>query len=321
MGGRSSKSLDSSTLSRLDGKVVIVTGGSGGLGKGIIRHLARLGAKVYMAVRDEPQTTEALAELKQDGFPDIHVLELDLVNPRFAKQAAERFMQMENRLDILVNNAALLNDHGRAGLNVDGLGESMATNVLGPFVFTNTLLPLLRATSTEPDSDVRIVNVGSDGHTYVHDPKFATLEDWNQTFSHKPLPSQSRYLFSKMGVHLWSNALVRHISSERDNKIIVMISHPGAVFSDGTKQALRTLYLSSLWIYIASYLMDPPDIAAHSTVFAAAASEVKDHPDKYHGAYIKPPNVIGEQSGVALDLVRQDQVWGFLSEFLGKIGM
>ena len=56
---------------------------------------------MYMAVRDEPQTSEALEELKRDGFHDIRVLELDLVNPRFAKQAAERFMEIETRLDVL----------------------------------------------------------------------------------------------------------------------------------------------------------------------------------------------------------------------------
>lgn len=54
-----------------------------------------------MAVRDEDQTTEALALLRGEGLTNIHFLELDLINPRFAKDAAERYITMEERLDIL----------------------------------------------------------------------------------------------------------------------------------------------------------------------------------------------------------------------------
>lgn len=67
--------------------------------------------------------------------------------------------------------------------------------------------------------------------------------------------------------------------------------------------------------------MDSPDVAAYSTVFAAASSEVRDHPDKYHGAYIVPPDVIGDQSRVAMDLERQVVVWRFLEKISEGVDM
>jgi hypothetical protein len=89
-------------------------------------------------------------------------------------------------------------------------------------------------------------------------------------------------------------------------------------FQDGTIAALRTLPLSSLWIYIASWIMDTPAVASLSTLFACASKEVASHRDKWQGAYIHPPNVVREQSGIAMDVGRQDVVWRFLKDFYAK---
>jgi hypothetical protein len=67
--------------------------------------------------------------------------------------------------------------------------------------------------------------------------------------------------------------------------------------------------------------MNPPEVAAYSSIFAAASSEVNDHPEKYHGSYIKPPNVIGEQSSDALDPARQDEFWRFMTDYLTRLGI
>ncbi|KAF8580574.1 NAD(P)-binding protein [Ramaria rubella] len=282
-------------LPDLNGRVIIVTGGSGGLGLAIVKHLAGKGAKkVYMAVRDDDQTKEAFVRLKYAGIPDgaVHFLELDLVTAGTARESAEKFMTMENRLDVL-------------------------GHIIGPLVFTQTLLPLLRRTAEQSDFDVRIVNVGSDGHYYVKNPRYDTLEAWNNKFPRNTLPSQSRYLYSKMGVHLWSNGLIRRMEG---SNITVMIIHPGPVFSDGAIAALRTKPLSFLTVKIASFFLKDPMIAAYSSVFAAGSNEIRLHPEKYRGAYIKPPNIIGEQSPVAMDIKRQDELWTFVENHLSSIG-
>lgn len=79
--------------------------GSRGVGYGTVKHLARLGAKVYLAARDESRAKAAIARLELEGFGpgNGHVLwhELDLSDPRKAKKSAEEFLKKETRLDVL----------------------------------------------------------------------------------------------------------------------------------------------------------------------------------------------------------------------------
>lgn len=67
--------------------------------------------------------------------------------------------------------------------------------------------------------------------------------------------------------------------------------------------------------------MQSPRVAAYSTIFAAAAPEVADHPELYDGAYIKPPNVVGDQSPVAMDLARQEAIWTFIENLLDGLNI
>jgi hypothetical protein len=85
---------------------------------------------------------------------------------------------------------------------------------------------------------------------------------------------------------------------------------------DGVQSALSTLPFGSFWKYLASLVMPSPDTAAYGTVFAAASPEVRERHEKYHGAYIKPPTIIGEQNVVALERRRQDEVWKFMEDYL-----
>jgi len=92
----------------LQGKVIVVTGGNVGLGFATIQHLVRHGAKVYMGARSEAKAKAAIAKLDlSSGKGSVEWLELNLSDPRDAKRAGERFLEKEQRLDVLVNNAAL----------------------------------------------------------------------------------------------------------------------------------------------------------------------------------------------------------------------
>ncbi|KAJ3839062.1 hypothetical protein F5878DRAFT_536321, partial [Lentinula raphanica] len=98
-------------LPSMKGKVIIVTGSSSGIGFATLQHLSRMGAKVYMAAPDEKMTRDALMRVEKEGrgpgCGEVLWLELDLKDPRNAKQSAERFIAQESRLDVLINNAAL----------------------------------------------------------------------------------------------------------------------------------------------------------------------------------------------------------------------
>lgn len=78
---------------------------STGIGLATVQHLARAGAKVYLAARNESRATGAMAQLDAEGFApgngEVVWLKLDLSDPRDAKKSAEEFLKREERLDIL----------------------------------------------------------------------------------------------------------------------------------------------------------------------------------------------------------------------------
>lgn len=78
---------------------------SAGIGFATVQHLARAGAKVYLAARNESRATGAIARLEHEGLQpgdgEVIWLKLDLSDPRDAKKVAEEFLKREKRLDIL----------------------------------------------------------------------------------------------------------------------------------------------------------------------------------------------------------------------------
>ncbi|KIK10033.1 hypothetical protein K443DRAFT_670671 [Laccaria amethystina LaAM-08-1] len=321
MGAAPSKTFNPvQDLPSLKGKVVIVTGSSSGIGFASLQHLLRLGAKVYMAAPDEDRTKEALERVEKEGrelpgFGEVVWHELDLKDPRTAKTSAQKFMEKESKLDILINNAALISDLGNPLKNQDDVQYNMAINYLGPFVFTRTLLPLLESTAANGD-DVRIINVGSDGHKDVSHLDYSSKEAWNHKFNWSILPTLSRYKYSKLAVHLWSNYLAKRLAAE-NSKVMALIVHPGAILSDGAIRSLKTLPFPSLWIRLLGTVMHPQEQGAFTTVYAACSP--RDNPHIFNGSYICPPNVTVTQAPGALDEERQRQLYDFTEVLLKSI--
>jgi NAD(P)-dependent dehydrogenase (short-subunit alcohol dehydrogenase family) len=308
-------------LPSLKGKVIIVTGSSSGIGFASLQHLLRLGAKVYMAVPDQDQTKEALERVerggREPGLGEVVWHELDLKDPRSAKASAQAFMEKESRLDILINNAALITDLGKPMKNQDGVQDNMAINYLGPFVFTRTLLPLLESTAATGD-DVRIVNVGSGGHGDVTYLDYSSKEAWNHKFKWSMIPTLSRYKYSKLAVHLWTNNLAKRLTAEK-SKVMVLLVHPGAILSDGAIRSLKTLPFPPFWIWLLGTRMHPQEQGAFTSVFAACTP--RDNPQISHGAYICPPNVATPQAKSALDEERQRQLYDVTEALLTSINV
>ncbi|KAK0459323.1 uncharacterized protein EV420DRAFT_1223642, partial [Desarmillaria tabescens] len=140
----------------LEGKVVIVTGGSSGIGKEIVRELLLHNAKVYLAARNPEKTRNVIEELTKATGKTAVFLNLDLGDLKSVKAAAEEFLSKEKSLDILFNNGGvMLAPHEM--LTVQGYDYHFGVNVLGHFYLTKQLLPTLLAT----ESKVRAVATSS----------------------------------------------------------------------------------------------------------------------------------------------------------------
>ncbi|KAL4079943.1 hypothetical protein V8B97DRAFT_2002394 [Scleroderma yunnanense] len=314
-------------LPDLTGKVVLVTGGNAGIGYGTIKHLARKGAKVYMAARNKAKAEAAITQLNAEGFGpgngEVVWIELDLSDPRNAKKTAQAFKTKEDRLDVLSVPSSRLDilaakaDHSLCSpqcccvremleqtlpthgllrmfepyeIFPDGVQKIMVVNLISPFVLTRELLPVLKKTASQSNSDVRVVMVSSEGHRVLSDlPRFRTIEDLNDECKHSWVPTFIRYCLSKLAIILYASELQRRLSSDPSTSNIIATSvHPGWVNTWTDRPLIVRLHLSTIITVLGHAISVVPDVGAYTSVFAAAAPVVKKEREKYAGAYLVP---------------------------------
>src|SRR5690349_18750685 len=127
------------------GKRIVVTGANSGTGKEAAKRLAGAGAHVVLAVRTETKGRQAEAEiLAAHPGARLEVRRLDLADQASVRTFAEELIAEGEPLDVLVNNAGVMNVPARTE-TVDGFELQFASNFLGPFALTVRLLPLLLA--------------------------------------------------------------------------------------------------------------------------------------------------------------------------------
>ncbi|KAI0336796.1 NAD-P-binding protein [Cubamyces sp. BRFM 1775] len=281
-------------LADLTGKVAIVTGGNSGIGYATVQHLARRGAKVYIGARSEERAKAAIERLRAEGLQpgngELDWFQLDLGDPRKAKEGAEAFLAKEQRLNILVNNAGIM----RVPYNIDktyGIQDNMLVNHVSPFVFTKALLPLLVQTAKEPGSDVRIVMVASGTIRMLkgREVHFRDINDFNLKFS-GILADMNRYALSKLANVLYAKQLQKKFDFE-GIPITVMSLHPGSVNTEGLSKdpSMQTFLVGPVIKSLLGWFFVSPSEGAYTSVFAAASPVVKAERDRYKGAWLEPP--------------------------------
>jgi NAD(P)-dependent dehydrogenase (short-subunit alcohol dehydrogenase family) len=141
----------------MEQRVALVTGANRGIGREVVRQLARLGHVVILGSRELHKGEQAAAELAQEGG---HVLarQLDVSSDESVRRLMEQVEEEQGRLDILVNNAAILYDTWQRGVtaDLDVVREALETNLFGAWRTAQACIPLMRRHRWG-----RIVNVSS----------------------------------------------------------------------------------------------------------------------------------------------------------------
>ncbi|KAG8997604.1 hypothetical protein FRB94_003311 [Tulasnella sp. JGI-2019a] len=318
MGNSNSTYNPTTDIPDLKGKVIIVTGANVGIGYETVAELVKHGAKVYMGARNESRATGAIAKLQAQGYLDgpnageVVWLKLDLATPEAAKSSAQEFLRRETRLDVLVNNAGI-------GQLIEGafnpvkdvkisVGTLMATNHLGPFVFTNTLMPLIRETAAELNSDVRVVTVASSAHSQSPNIDWKSTDGWNFKSSGF-FADLGSYGATKLANILFAKQLQRIFDDENVNAISISL-HPGGVDTDFAQKMPASSWLGYVLFHLtrlSGQLLTPAQ-GAYTTLFAATSPGVQDR-KKYGGAYLVPYGGIAEPTAAAKDPVAARDLW------------
>jgi len=142
----------------MDGKTVLITGATSGIGLETAVALARIGAMVVGTARDEIKGEKAREQVaKRSGNSSVEFLAADLSNMKEVRSLAIRFLAKHPRLDVLINNAGLYLD--RRVITPEGNELTLAVNLLAPFLLTNYL-----ARALKKGAPSRVVMVASTAH-------------------------------------------------------------------------------------------------------------------------------------------------------------
>lgn len=236
----------------MDGQVVLVTGATSGLGLAAAEGFARLGAGVRMLARDPERGERARAQVAAaTGNSDVQVRLGDLSDLGSVRRFAEEFIAREERLDVLVNNAGVL--PASRTLSADGIELTFATNVVGPFLLTELLLPLLRASAP-----ARIVNVSSGG-MYTRKLDVEDLQSTRGDFD-----GPAAYARTKRAEVVLTEMLAERLAG---TGVVVHAMHPGWADTPGVQSSLPRFHA------LTRPLLRTPAQGADTIVWLGAAAE------------------------------------------------
>lgn len=137
----------------MDGKTVLVTGSTGGIGKETARRLAELGARVILVGRDPARARAAAGDLRRTtGNDEVEAIPADVSRLGDVRRLARQVSDRVDGLDVLINNAGAA--RSQRELTEDGIETVFAVNVVAPFCLTDWLRPAL---TSAPQA--RVVNI------------------------------------------------------------------------------------------------------------------------------------------------------------------
>src|SRR3984893_3193520 len=195
------------------GKVVLITGGTGGIGKATATGLATIGAQVGITGRDPARAERAAAEIRAaSGNRAVDAFAADMTSQAEVRRLAAAVLNGYPRLEVLINNVGGFWAHRHP--TADGLERTFALNHLAPFLLTNLLLDRLKASAP-----ARVVTVSSGAQSMGR-------IDFDDLQGARNYSGQRAYNQSKLANIMFTNELARRLEG---TGVTANSLHPGVV--------------------------------------------------------------------------------------------
>ena len=271
----------------LRGRVALITGANTGIGRVTARELARRGARVVVATRDEQRTRGVLDDIRAAGG-EGRWLALDLGDLASVRRCAQAFLDSNEPLHLLINNAGLA---GRRGFTTSGFELAFGVNHVGHFLLTQLLEERLKASAP-----ARVVTVASRAHYR------AKAIDWDavrQPTRH--LTALPEYSVSKLANVLFSAELGRRLAG---SGVTTYALHPGVVASDIWRGLPRPLR------WLATRRMLTPEQGAQTSLYCATEPSIAGETGLYYDkCRPRTPSALARDEALAAELWRRSEGW------------
>jgi dehydrogenase/reductase SDR family protein 12 len=211
----------------LEDRTVIITGATSGLGRITAERLAGLGARVVLVGRSRTRLKQARGEIVSATGNDRVASECaDLSLMSEVRALARRLLEQEPEIHVLINNAAVLPVARME--TAEGLETAFATDLLGPFLLTQLLIPRLQASAPS-----RVINVSSGG-MYLSGIDLGDLESEQGDYD-----GSRAYAQAKRGLMLLTQHWARQLEG---TGVVVNAMHPGWADTPGVQNSLPGFY-------------------------------------------------------------------------------
>lgn len=247
----------------MNGKTVVVTGATSGIGEVAADRLAQKGARIVFIARDRARGEATRKHLRAiAGHTDHIVHYADLTRLSDMKRVAKEIADSEPQIDVLVNNAGAM--FGSRQVTEDGLERTFALNHMSYFVLTNMLLPRLKSTP-----GARIVSTASDAHK-------GNKLNFDDLQSARGYSGYAVYGRSKLMNILFTRELARRLAG---TGVTANCLHPGFVatrFGDQSGGAF------SFAIKAAKNFALTPEQGAETIIYLASSDEMEGRTGGYY---------------------------------------
>ncbi len=251
---------------RMDGRTVVVTGASSGIGKATAAALAGAGAHTVITARDRGRGQQAADDIRRaSGSDAVELVLFDLGDLASVRSGAAELLERCPQINVLVNNAGLVLSDRRE--TSDGYEATFAINHLGPFLLTQLLTD--RLVSSAP---ARIVNVTSDAHKSARGG--LDFDDLQSTRGYKGMKAYGR---SKLANILFTTELARRLAG---TGVTANCCHPGVV-ATGFARDGDTSGVLAFGIKLIKPFVLTPEKGARTSVYLASSPEVADVSGRY----------------------------------------
>ena len=294
----------------LRGKLVLITGGSSGLGQESARALAAKGAHVVLTARDAAKGRGVVVGIVAGtGNRNVELEELELDSLASVRAFAQRFLAKHDRIDVLLNNAGIM--ACPLGHTKDGFELQFGTNHLGHFLLTCLLAPALKKAAPS-----RVVSLSSRGH------QVAPVDFNDPNFERREYQKWASYGQSKTANVLFAVGLERRLGPAGVHAYAL---HPGAIMTELGRhlvpediEILRNRFPPGTTLAFKTV-----EAGAATSVFAATAPELEGRGGIYledcHVAGVNDePNSIDGVRSYAIDPKNAERLWELSERLVGQ---
>lgn len=275
-------------------KLCVITGANSGIGFETTKELAAQGAFVVMVCRNE-EKAEAARKAIINEIPDagLTIVLCDFASMDDIRSAAGDISAQYEKIDVLINNHGFIAKE--YDTTVDGLEQTFGVNHIGYFLFTNLLLPQVKAAGK-----ARIINVASTAHRRGEfNPQNIQLKTGYDNWK--------AYGNSKLFNILFTKELAERL---KDTEVTANCLHPGVIASNFGQSST---WLVKVFYKLAGPLMKNNRQGAETTIYLATSPEVED----VSGAYFSNKKV-ATPSRIARDSEAAKKLWEISEEICFK---